>query len=122
MKKKANVLLGKANDVKISDSQKKQYKKKRYFVRTLAADIKNGQFKNAYLICGEEEYLKLNYKNQMIKAIVGEDKMNLGIYEGKNIDINEVIDSAETFPFFAEHRLIVMDSTGLFKSGGEETG
>lgn len=89
-------------------------------MKTLASDIKNGQFKNAYLICGEEEYLKLNYKNQMIKAIVGDDTMNLGIYEGKNIDINEVIDSAETFPFFAEHRLIVMDSTGLFKSGGEE--
>lgn len=89
-------------------------------MKILASDIKSGQFKNAYLICGEEEYLKLNYKNQMIKAIVGDDTMNLGIYEGKNIDIHEVIDSAETFPFFAEHRLIVMDNTGLFKSGGEE--
>lgn len=89
-------------------------------MKTLAADIKNGQFKNAYLICGEEDYLKLNYKNQMIKAIAGDDTMNLGLYEGKNIDMNEVIDSAETFPFFAEHRLIVMENTGLFKSGGEE--
>ena len=46
--------------------------------------------------------------------------MNLGIYEGKNFDVNEVIDTAETFPFFAERRLIVMEDTGLFKSGGEE--
>ena len=89
-------------------------------MKTLAADMKNGKFKNAYLICGEEDYLKLNYKNQMIKAIAGDDTMNLGVYEGKNIDINEVIDSAETFPFFAKHRLIVMENTGLFKSGGEE--
>lgn len=89
-------------------------------METLASDIKNGQFKNVYLICGEEEYLKLNYKNQLIKAIVGDDTMNLGLYEGKNFDVNEVIDTAETFPFFAERRLIVMDSTGLFKSGGEE--
>ena len=89
-------------------------------MKTIAADIKSGQFKNAYLICGEEEYLKLNYKNQLVKAIVGEDTMNLGIYEGKNFDVNEVIDTAETFPFFAERRLIVMDGTGLFKSGGEE--
>jgi DNA polymerase-3 subunit delta len=89
-------------------------------LKKLATDIKNNQFENAYLICGEEEYLKLNYKNQMIKAIVGDDTMNLGTYEGKNFDVNEVIDSAETFPFFAEHRLIVMDNTGLFKSGGEE--
>lgn len=89
-------------------------------MKTIAAHIKSGQFKNAYLICGEEEYLKLNYKNQLVKAIVGEDTMNLGIYEGKNFDVNEVIDTAETFPFFAERRLIVMDGTGLFKSGGEE--
>lgn len=89
-------------------------------MKTLATDIKNKEFKKAYLICGEEEYLKLNYKNQMIKAIVGDDTMNLGLYEGKNVDINEVIDSAETFPFFADHRLIVMDSTGLFKSGGDQ--
>lgn len=41
--------------------------------------------------------------------------MNLGMYEGKNIDINEVIDSAETVPFFAEYRLIVMENTGLFQ-------
>jgi DNA polymerase-3 subunit delta len=88
-------------------------------LKTLAADIKNRQFKNVYLICGEEEYLKLNYKNQLIQAVAGDDTMNLGVYEGKNIDINEVIDSAETFPFFAEHRLIVMDNTGLFKSGGD---
>ena len=89
-------------------------------MKTLASDIRNGQFKSAYLICGEEEYLKLNFKNQIIKAIAGEDTMNLSLYEGKNINIGEVIDSAETFPFFAERRLIVMDNTGLFKNGGEE--
>ena len=49
-------------------------------VKTLSEDIKSGNFKNAYLICGEEEYLKLNYKNQMIKAIAGDDTMNLALY------------------------------------------
>lgn len=100
------------------------YSTKRNFerreVKTLAEDIKSGKFKRAYLICGEEEYLKLNYKNQLIKAIAGENTMNLAIYEGKNVDINEVIDNSETSPFFAEYRLIVMDNTGLFKSGGEQ--
>lgn len=89
-------------------------------MKTLAQDIKSGNFKNAYLICGEEEYLKLNYKNQLIKAIAGEDTMNLALYEGKNIDINEVIYNAETFPFFAKYRLIVLEQSGLFKTGGEQ--
>ena len=89
-------------------------------MKTLSQDIKSGKFKNVYLICGEEEYLKLNYKHQMIKAIVGDNTMNLALYEGKNIDINEVIDNAETTPFFAEYRLIVMETTGLFKNGGDQ--
>ncbi|MFR8737329.1 MAG: DNA polymerase III subunit delta [Eubacterium sp.] len=89
-------------------------------MKTLAHDIKSGNFKKAYLICGEEEYLKLNYKNQLIQAIAGEDTMNLALYEGKNIDINEVIDNAETFPFFAKYRLIVLEQSGLFKTGGEQ--
>ena len=89
-------------------------------MKKLAQDIKSGNFKNAYLICGVEEYLKLNYKNQLIKAIAGEDTMNLALYEGKNIDVNEVIDNAETFPFFAKYRLIVLEQSGLFKTGGEQ--
>ena len=70
-------------------------------MKTLTDDIKTGKFKSVYLICGEEEYLKLNYKNQLIKAIAGDDTMNLGVYEGKNFDVNEVIDTAETLPSFA---------------------
>ena len=60
-------------------------------MKTLTADIKNKTFKNAYLICGEEEYLKLNYKNQLIKAVTDDNTMNLALYEGKNIDINDAI-------------------------------
>ena len=44
-------------------------------MKTLANDIKNKSFKNAYLLCGEEEYLKLNYKNRLIKSIAGDDTM-----------------------------------------------
>ena len=89
-------------------------------MKTLKEDIQRGKFKNAYLICGEEEYLKLNYKKSMIQAIAGEDTMNLALYEGKGIDFSEVIDSADTAPFFAEHKLIVIENSGIFKSGGEE--
>lgn len=89
-------------------------------MKQLSTDIKEGQFKRAYLICGEEDYLKINFKNQMIKAIAGDDTMNVGMYEGKNIDINEVIETADTFPFFAQYRLILMEQTGLFKSGGDQ--
>lgn len=85
-------------------------------MKTLTEDIKTGKFKSVYLICGEEEYLKLNYKNQLIKAIAGDDTMNLGVYEGKNFDVNEVIDTAETFPFFAERRLLLWMAAACLKA------
>ena len=46
--------------------------------------------------------------------------MNYAYYEGKGININEVIDLAETLPFFAERRLIILEDTGLFKSSSSE--
>lgn len=46
--------------------------------------------------------------------------MNYAYYEGKNTDIKEVIDLAETLPFFAERRLIVFEDTGFFKSSGAD--
>ena len=48
------------------------------------------------------------------------DTMNYAYYEGKNVDVREVIDLAETLPFFSECRLIVFENTGFFKSAGAE--
>ena len=76
-------------------------------MKTIKEDIDKGQFKNAYLLCGEEEYLKLNFKNQLIAAVAGDNTMNLALYEGKSFDVNEVIDNAETFPFFANYPTLV---------------
>lgn len=85
------------------------------------SDLKTGNFKQIYLLYGDEDYLKKQYKKRFIKAMVPEgDTMNFASYEGKNIDIKEVIDLAETLPFFAERRLIVFENTGFFKSSGSE--
>ena len=41
--------------------------------------------------------------------------MNYAYYEGKGTDVKQVIDLAETLPFFAPRRLIVMEDTGFAK-------
>ncbi len=86
----------------------------------LNEDIKSGQLKRLYLLYGEEAYLRKQYKDRLKDAIIGDDTMNYHYYEGKNIVIGEIIDLAETMPFFADKRLIIMENTGLFKSGGEQ--
>ncbi len=90
-------------------------------MKSLNEDLKTGKFKQIYLLYGEEACLKKQYKERFIKAMLPEgDTMNYAYYEGKNTDIKEVIDLAETLPFFAERRLIVFENTGFFKSSGAD--
>ena len=76
-------------------------------MKSVVEDIKKGSFKPVYLFYGEEAYLKQQYKNRLKDAVLPEgDTINLSIYSGKGIDVEEMIAQADTMPFFAEHRLI----------------
>ena len=68
-------------------------------MQTLNQDIKNHTFQRAYLICGEEAFLKNSYKKKMMEAILDGDTMNFAVFEGKGIDVEEVIRLADTMPF-----------------------
>ena len=84
-------------------------------------DIKSGNFQPVYLLCGEERYLRRQYKDKLKNALCApDDNMNTHYYEGKNVPVGEIIDLAETLPFFAERRVILIENSGLFKSGGEQ--
>lgn len=84
-------------------------------------DIKQGNFKQVYLLYGEERYLRRQYTDRLRKAMCNEDdQMNTHFYEGKDIPVGEIIDLAETLPFLAERRVIFISNSGLFKSGGEK--
>ena len=90
-------------------------------MKSLNEDIKSGKFKNVYLLYGEEAYLKKQYKDRMKKAIIPDgDTMNYAYYEGKGINPAELVDLAETMPFFADLRLIVVENSGFFKNSATE--
>lgn len=89
-------------------------------MKKLASDVKNGTFERVYLLYGEEAYLRNFHRNRLCDAVVDKnDSMNRTLYEGKDIREGEVIDQAETLPFFAERRLIIIRNSGFFKSGAE---
>ena len=89
-------------------------------MKILNQDIKNGQFKPVYLLFGEEAFLKRSYKKRLIEAVAGEDSMNFHQFEGKGIDLKEIISLADTMPFFGDRRLILIEDSGLFKGSGAE--
>ena len=89
-------------------------------MRKINQDIKNQTFQNIYLLYGEEAYLKKQYKDRLKAAVCGEDTMNYAYFEGKNTDVNEIISIADTMPFFAEKRLVVIENSGFFKKADEK--
>lgn len=90
-------------------------------MKSIIEDIKNHEYKKIYLFYGNEAYLKQQYKHRLIDALVPpQDTMNFSRFEGKNINVKEVIDLAETMPFFADRRVILMENTGFFKNKSEE--
>ena len=89
-------------------------------MQNLTQDIKNHSFKPVYLLYGDEAFLKNSYKNQMRAAISGDDTMNYNYFEGKGMNVNEIIGLADTMPFFAERRIILLEDTGFFKNKCEE--
>ncbi len=88
-------------------------------MQTLNKDIKEGTFRPVYLLYGEENFLKNSYKNRLKEAIAGDDTMNVSSFEGKGLDLNEVIRLADTMPFFAERRLILIEESGFFKNAAD---
>ena len=91
-------------------------------MQTLNQDIKEHTFKPAYLLSGEEAFLRNSYKNRLREAVTGGDTMNYNYFEGTNLDVREIIALADTMPFFSEKRLILIEDSGMFKGGsaGEE--
>lgn len=90
-------------------------------MQTIANDIKNHTFRRIYLLYGEEAYLKRSYKNRLKEALIRpDDTMNFHYFEGKNANPKEIIDLAETMPFFADYRLIIVENSGFFKNACEE--
>lgn len=78
--------------------------------------IKSGNFKQFYLIYGNEPYLVKLYRDKLKDAVLGDaDQMNFSRFEGKDIDLKEVNAIAQTLPFFSDRRLILIENSDLFK-------
>lgn len=92
-------------------------------MKTIDNDIKRQEYKKIYLLYGEERYLIRQYRDKLKKAMTNpDDTMNFSSFEGDDINVKEIIDLAETLPFFADRRVILIEDSKLFKKGGDELG
>lgn len=83
--------------------------------KTLSEELKTGEYHPLYLLYGEERYLLSYYKKLFLKAFSENEGINITQIE-ENLETKSLIDTAETLPFFATHRLMIFDG----KIGGKK--
>ena len=81
----------------------------------LNKELKEGVFRRVYLVCGDQAYLRLQNRDRLRTALLGDgDEMNVSVYTGMDVTAREVIDQAQTLPFFADRRVILLENSVFF--------
>lgn len=87
----------------------------------LKKDLASGNIRKAYLLFGSERYLRNFYEKKLLAAMGGSrDDMNTNIYDTSPVSSSDIIDQAQTMPFFAENRVIVVRYSGFFKKNPDD--
>ncbi len=89
-------------------------------MKTIRQHIRDQEFKNVYLLYGDQPYLISRYKMMLKDAICTEETMNYTYYEGKDISVKELLQTLMTPPFFTERRLVIVENCGYFKKSADE--
>ena len=59
-------------------------------MRQLNEDIRQQNFRQVYLLYGQERYLRRQYRDKLRAALVpADDTMNCSVYSGKDINASE---------------------------------
>ena len=90
-------------------------------MREVQRCISANEYKNVYLLYGDEAYLRIYYKNALKNALTDpSDNLNYSYFEGSSISVDEVISITDTLPFLAERRLVVVENSGWFTAGNSD--
>ncbi len=82
----------------------------------IEAELKRNDLSRFHLLFGEERYLVRYYKNLLIQKLSQpDDEMNCTLFQDKTVDPSHIAEAAQVMPFFAEHRLIVVEDSYFFK-------
>ncbi len=79
--------------------------------------LKSRNLSGVYLFHGNEPFLINYYVDELKKLVLDNDNqsLNLSVFENR-IDIDDLIDACDTFPIFAEKKLVIVKNSGLFYS------
>ncbi|MFZ5687529.1 MAG: DNA polymerase III subunit delta [Bacillota bacterium] len=85
----------------------------------------SGKMSPVYLLYGEEQYLIKQALNSLRNCFLPDtDEWNFELLDGKEISSEEIVNAANTVPFWGDRKMVVVKNTSLFQSrpSQEETG
>lgn len=76
----------------------------------LREQIKSGNFSNAYLIYGEESYLKEHYISLLKKKLVDPvfESFNFHKFEGRDTALDDILKDAQMLPMMSEYNFVLV--------------
>ena len=82
---------------------------------TLSKEIKGGNFRNIYVLQGEEPYYIDRLQQLIIDTALTEDQrdFNLSLYYGNTANVREVISACQQYPAFSERKVVVVREAQL---------
>lgn len=85
-------------------------------ISTVWNNIKKGELAPVYLLVGEESYF-IDETIQRIKDALGpEEDIELSTFDLDEVPVDEVINEADTIPFFSERKLIIAKNASFLKA------
>ena len=78
------------------------------------------QIPTVLLITGEEDLLMRRYLKALIQQLIPKElhDLNLVYFEGKDISVNNLLESLETLPVMAERKLVVVKNPSFLEARG----
>ncbi len=87
-------------------------------LQRLKKDISNGTIGSCYIFYGEEDFLRDHYLNLIQKKLIpsGMEDFNLHRFQGKDLDVNDLMDAVDAFPMMNDRTLVLVYDYDLYKS------
>ncbi|MCQ2506032.1 MAG: DNA polymerase III subunit delta [Lachnospiraceae bacterium] len=83
-------------------------------MKTINQHIKNNTFVRVYILYGKEEYLKNQFKNRLLNALLPDSRdMNLTVFSDEQVELETIVSETEMFPFMADHRVVLLDDVDI---------
>ncbi len=88
----------------------------------LNKQLKSNTLKPIYFFYGEEQYLLRHKLSAMEKKLItpGTEDFNRFIFDGKKLDIEEILNAAEQFPQMSEKKIVIVKNSGFFNQANSK--